>query len=97
MFDGVQLDEEDEKLDYSEKQTTKDDEAKTTLTRSHSVPSWKLHVAKVDKVYTVGCFDLFHEGHRLLLERLGALGKQVRILKIAEKFCLLKIVLHCTS
>lgn len=31
----------------------------------------------VDKVYTVGCFDLFHSGHIRLLQRMRSLGKQV--------------------
>ena len=48
-----------------------------SLARSHSVPTWKLDGRTVDKVYTVGCFDLFHDGHRILLERLHNLGKQV--------------------
>ena len=44
--------------------------------RSNSVP---LHAfdTRVDKVYTVGCFDLFHRGHITLLQRMKALGKQV--------------------
>lgn len=33
--------------------------------------------AHVDKVFTVGCFDLFHYGHVQLLERMASLGKQV--------------------
>nr|KAG5708039.1 hypothetical protein BaRGS_025177 [Batillaria attramentaria] len=32
----------------------------------------------VDKVYTVGCFDLFHNGHIRLLQRMRALGRQVQ-------------------
>lgn len=31
----------------------------------------------VDKVYTVGCFDLFHKGHIRLLQRMRSIGKQV--------------------
>ncbi|CAF4446058.1 unnamed protein product, partial [Didymodactylos carnosus] len=27
--------------------------------------------------YTVGCFDLFHEGHRLLLQRMREYGREV--------------------
>lgn len=49
-----------------------------SLKRSQSVPSWQTK-QKVDKVYTVGCFDLFHEGHKILLERLRELGTQVRL------------------
>lgn len=32
---------------------------------------------RVDKVYTIGCFDLFHEGHIILLKRMRELGKKV--------------------
>ena len=32
---------------------------------------------KVDKVYTVGCFDLFHRGHRKLLKNMRNLGREV--------------------
>ena len=32
---------------------------------------------KVDKIYTVGCFDLFHRGHRKLLRNMRNLGKEV--------------------
>lgn len=34
---------------------------------------------KVDKVYTVGCFDLFHRGHINLLRNMRKLGKEVRM------------------
>ncbi len=33
----------------------------------------------VDKVYTIGCFDVFHPGHELLLKRMRSYGKKVRI------------------
>lgn len=33
--------------------------------------------SRVDKVYTVGCFDLFHHGHIKLIERMRKLGKTV--------------------
>ncbi len=33
---------------------------------------------KIDKVYTVGCFDLFHRGHINLLREMRKLGRQVR-------------------
>ena len=32
---------------------------------------------RVDKVYTVGCFDLFHHGHVKLIERMREIGKKV--------------------
>ncbi|XP_021360097.1 uncharacterized protein LOC110454742 [Mizuhopecten yessoensis] len=46
------------------------------LVRQHSVPSIGLD-GRVQKVFSIGCFDLFHEGHRRLLHRLKAIGKQV--------------------
>jgi cytidyltransferase-like protein len=32
---------------------------------------------RVDKVYTVGCFDLFHDGHVNLIRRMREIGKKV--------------------
>jgi bifunctional ADP-heptose synthase (sugar kinase/adenylyltransferase) len=32
---------------------------------------------RVDKVYTVGCFDLFHYGHIQLFERMSSIGKKL--------------------
>ena len=32
---------------------------------------------RVDNVYTVGCFDLFHRGHIKLIERMRLIGKKV--------------------
>lgn len=32
---------------------------------------------RVDKVYTIGCFDLFHHGHVQLMKRMRELGKKV--------------------
>jgi bifunctional ADP-heptose synthase (sugar kinase/adenylyltransferase) len=34
---------------------------------------------RVDKVYTIGCFDLFHHGHIRLIERMRQVGKKVII------------------
>ena len=34
---------------------------------------------RVDKVYTVGCFDLFHNGHVRLIARMRELGKKVYV------------------
>ena len=34
---------------------------------------------RVDKVYTIGCFDLFHHGHIKLIERMREVGKKVII------------------
>lgn len=83
---GVDPDDLEEKSDLSsEKDEWEEEEMKMSSTteklslkRSQSVPSWQTK-QKVDKVYTVGCFDLFHEGHKILLERLRELGTQVRL------------------
>lgn len=32
---------------------------------------------RVDKVYTIGCFDLFHHGHVQLIKRMREIGKKV--------------------
>jgi bifunctional ADP-heptose synthase (sugar kinase/adenylyltransferase) len=76
-------DELDEKSDVSSEKEEEEEELKKTssnqklsIKRSVSVPSWKIR-QKVDKIYTVGCFDLFHEGHIILMERLKELGSQV--------------------
>lgn len=47
--------------------------------RRNSIPLDILDT-RVDKVYTIGCFDLFHHGHITLLQRMRALGKQVRVM-----------------
>ncbi len=44
---------------------------------------------KVDKVYTVGCFDLFHRGHRKLLKNMRNLGTEVTIIDL---ICIVPIV-----
>ncbi|KAL8559414.1 hypothetical protein ACOMHN_045211 [Nucella lapillus] len=46
-----------------------------TVSRSLSVTG--LMEGLVDKVYTVGCFDIFHDGHTRLLQRMRSLGRQV--------------------
>ena len=49
-------------------------------TKRTSVPRQSMPVVedtRVDKVYTVGCFDLFHHGHERLIERMRQLGKKV--------------------
>ena len=32
---------------------------------------------KVDKVYTVGCFDLLHRGHEILFKNMRTMGREV--------------------
>ena len=46
------------------------------IQRSSSLPTIWID-ARADKVYTIGCFDLFHEGHRILLQRMRQFGRQV--------------------
>ncbi|CAF0863284.1 unnamed protein product [Adineta steineri] len=46
------------------------------LQRSASLPAIWID-GRADKVYTIGCFDLFHEGHRLLLQRMRQFGREV--------------------
>ncbi|CAF0772270.1 unnamed protein product [Rotaria sordida] len=46
------------------------------IQRSSSLPAMWID-GRADKVYTVGCFDLFHEGHRLLLQRMRHFGREV--------------------
>jgi len=50
---------------------------KSGLTRSSSAMSIEKIDTRVDKVYTVGCFDLFHHGHIKLIERMREIGKKV--------------------
>jgi cytidyltransferase-like protein len=51
-------------------------ESSYTYQRSASLPAIWID-GRADKVYTVGCFDLFHEGHRLLLQRMRQFGREV--------------------
>lgn len=51
---------------------------KTNFSRSNSVISLELDT-RVDKIYTVGCFDLFHHGHVKLIQRMREFGKKVII------------------
>ena len=53
-----------------------DDNPHLQRSRNNSVPL-NAFDTRVDRVYTVGCFDLFHTGHITLLQRMKALGKQV--------------------
>jgi len=52
------------------------DEPRHILQRSSSLPTVWID-GRADKVYTIGCFDLFHEGHRLLLQRMRHFGREV--------------------
>lgn len=42
----------------------------------------EMNESKVDKIYTVGCFDLFHRGHKRLLMNMRNLGKEVSALTV---------------
>ncbi|XP_025076132.1 uncharacterized protein LOC112553248 isoform X2 [Pomacea canaliculata] len=77
---GVQVDlpPVDKEFIGFKKQSSPDKYIKDDLapfTRSMSVPTGVEGL--VDKVYTVGCFDLFHKGHIRLLQRMRSIGKQV--------------------
>jgi bifunctional ADP-heptose synthase (sugar kinase/adenylyltransferase) len=51
-------------------------EIKDVQTQSLSlVRCEKLIDTRVDRVYTIGCFDLSHHGHVVLFERMRQLGK----------------------
>ncbi|CAF0755947.1 unnamed protein product [Didymodactylos carnosus] len=55
----------------------KDEEMRElAVTRNASLPIIWID-GRADKVYTIGCFDLFHEGHRLLLLRMRQFGREV--------------------
>ena len=56
--------------------STCQEEVPQTFQRSASLPAIWLD-GRADKVYTIGCFDLFHEGHRLLLQRMRQFGREV--------------------
>ena len=52
--------------------------------RNHSVLSRTGSIGldidtRVDKIYSIGCFDLFHEGHVKIISRMRELGKKVII------------------
>jgi cytidyltransferase-like protein len=52
------------------------DDVAPGLQRSASLPAIWID-GRADKVYTIGCFDLFHQGHRLLLQRMKQFGREV--------------------
>ncbi|KAK3603925.1 hypothetical protein CHS0354_042934 [Potamilus streckersoni] len=72
LVKGEYMSDEEEKDDLPET-----DLLSRSLTRSHSIPILEISRKKVDKVYTVGCFDLFHKGHVILIKRMKEIGKQV--------------------
>ncbi|CAF0851603.1 unnamed protein product [Adineta steineri] len=56
--------------------TKSEEEQSCTIHRSSSLPTIWIN-GRADKVYTIGCFDLFHEGHRLLLQGMRQYGREV--------------------
>lgn len=63
--------------DINKQMDQKQSRKKIMLHRRHSYAAWSRSLDRVDKVYTIGCFDLFHEGHVKLFQRLRKLGKQI--------------------
>lgn len=61
----------------SESTELEDDNNLSRPLRRRSFTHAKTHDDRVDRVYTVGCFDLFHQGHVRLLRRMRKLGKEV--------------------
>ena len=70
------------------------DELRGTLPKVQSAPQFQISHSsssddsdedemkndeRVDKIYTVGCFDLFHRGHVNLLKNMRKLGKEVSV------------------
>lgn len=58
-------------------QSTSSSTSVTGKSRSSSFRTNNDTDTRVDKVYTVGCFDLFHHGHVQLIKRMRELGKKV--------------------
>ena len=57
-----------------------EDGAPMTRPRTKTVPNnleFPEIDTRVDRVYTIGCFDLFHHGHVNLIQRMRKLGKKV--------------------
>ena len=52
------------------------EQANHIIQRSASLPAIWID-GRADKVFTIGCFDLFHEGHRILLQRMRQYGREV--------------------
>ena len=90
-FVNDQLEEETESYSYKKKrsmyledQFVMDQapvkEIPLTRPRTSTLPNFSLQPEidnRVDKVYTIGCFDLFHFGHVNLIQRMRKLGKKI--------------------
>lgn len=70
MVDSMNNEIIDEKIQYKRPRN---------LTRQNSVVSVNEEDTRVDKVFTIGCFDLFHHGHVKLMESMREIGKKVII------------------
>ncbi|XP_067651084.1 uncharacterized protein [Haliotis asinina] len=82
------IEEEDLKVDHIKMENNELYEKRTIL--QDSVPITHLD-SRVERVYTVGCFDLFHHGHVKLMQRMRKLGKQVVVgVHDSRSICTLK-------
>ena len=70
--------------DINKQKELKPTRKKIMLHRRHSYGAWSRSLKRVDKVYTIGCFDLLHEGHVKLFQRLRTLGKQVLVIRMFD-------------
>lgn len=53
---------------------------------SESSSDEKSDANMVDKVYTVGCFDLLHRGHEKLFKNMRSMGREVCVSNIVLTF-----------
>ncbi|XP_013385612.1 uncharacterized protein LOC106155363 [Lingula anatina] len=61
---------------YSTGSDTEEDEKALYRIRRRSLPNIDID-GRVDKIYSIGCFDLFHRGHVAILQKMRNMGKQV--------------------
>lgn len=57
--------------------STSDNESQSAFDKNAKFTLFINDPNRVDKVYTIGCFDLFHHGHVELIKRMRQLGKKV--------------------
>ena len=77
--DNQNMEEDETFYEYKKKKSINVENLMTIREESNSANSLKELEAdnRVDKVYTIGCFDLFHFGHVKLLNRMKEIGKKV--------------------
>ncbi len=63
-------------FNLSSSSSSEDEGGVFTMGEESTTPT---HETRVDKVYTVGCFDLFHRGHKKLLMNMRRLGREVGV------------------